>query len=50
LVIEAGHIVIEDRTFDLTNGLLVWSGLAMGWICVRQTGYRPYGEAAPAQT
>jgi glycopeptide antibiotics resistance protein len=50
LVIEAGHIVVEDRTFDLTNALLVWSGLAMGWICVRQTGYRPYGEAAPAQT
>jgi glycopeptide antibiotics resistance protein len=50
LVIEAGHIVIEDRTFDLTNGLLVWSGLAMGWIWVRQTGYRPYGEAAPART
>ena len=49
LLIEAGHIVIEDRTFDLTNGLLVWSGLAMGWICVRQTGYRPYGEAAPAK-
>jgi len=50
LIIEVGHIVIEDRTFDLTNGLLVWAGLAMGWICVRQTGYRPYGEAAPAQT
>ena len=50
LVIEAGHIFIEDRTFDLTNGLLVWSGLAMGWIWVRQTGYRPYGEAAPVRT
>src|SRR5262245_61808421 len=50
LVIEAGHIFIEDRTFDLTNGLLVWSGLAMGWIWVRQTGYRPYGEAPPART
>jgi glycopeptide antibiotics resistance protein len=48
LAIEAGHIVIDERTFDLTNGLLVWAGLAMGWICVRRTGYRPYGEAAPA--
>lgn len=44
-VVELGHIVVAGRTFDITNTLLAWSGLAMGWIAVRRSGYRPYGEA-----
>ena len=45
LVVELGHIVIAGRTFDLTNTLLACSGVAMGWIAVRRSGYRPYGES-----
>lgn len=45
LVIELGHLVIVDRTFDVTNALLAWAGLAVGWIIVRRSGYAPYGEA-----
>ncbi|MEP6494298.1 MAG: VanZ family protein [bacterium] len=48
IVIELGHIVIADRTFDMTNVLLAFAGLAMGWIAVRRCGYEPYGAALPA--
>lgn len=42
-VIEIGHIVVLDRTFDVTNFLLALAGLGIGWIGVRRCGYRPYG-------
>jgi len=45
VIIELGHIVVSGRTFDVTNALITCSGLAMGWIAVRRSGYRPYGEA-----
>ncbi|HTE44958.1 MAG TPA: VanZ family protein [Gemmatimonadaceae bacterium] len=45
VVIELGHIVIVDRTFDMTNVLLAVAGLAMGWISVRRCGYKTYGAA-----
>jgi len=46
LAIEAGHIVIDERLFDITNAMLAWAGLAVGWIIVRRSGYVPYGESA----
>jgi len=46
--IEIGHIVILERFFDVTNALLAWSGLLVGWIVVRRCGYAAYGEALPA--
>lgn len=50
IAIEIGHFVILDRTFDITNILLAISGLAMGWIAVRRSGYEVYGEAtSPAR-
>lgn len=45
VVIEFGHIVVAGRTFDVTNILLAWAGLAMGWVAVRRSGYQPYGTA-----
>ncbi|HXY70823.1 MAG TPA: VanZ family protein [Gemmatimonadales bacterium] len=46
--VEAGHVVIADRFFDVTNAILALSGLAIGWVVVRRSGFRPYGEAWPA--
>lgn len=45
VVIEIGHIVTMGRTFDVTNILLAWAGLAMGWITTRRSGYGAYGAA-----
>jgi glycopeptide antibiotics resistance protein len=47
--IELGHVVIVGRTFDVTNALLACSGLGIGWIVVRRSGFRPYGAALPAR-
>jgi len=46
--IEAGHIVIAGRDFDVTNALLACAGLGIGWIVVRRSGFRPHGAALPA--
>jgi glycopeptide antibiotics resistance protein len=43
--IEVGHILIAGRDFDVTNALLAWAGLGIGWIVVRRSGFRPYGAA-----
>jgi VanZ family protein len=48
MLIEIGHLFIVDRTFDVTNALLAWAGLAVGWVIVRRSGYAPYGEALGA--
>ena len=45
VVIEVGHLVIAGRFFDVTNALIAWAGLAIGWVVVRRSGFRPYGEA-----
>jgi glycopeptide antibiotics resistance protein len=45
VVVELGHVVIVDRTFDPTNGLVACAGLAIGWVVVRRSGFVPYGEA-----
>ena len=45
LAIEAGHLVIVDRYFDLTNALIACAGLGIGWLAMRRSGFRPYGEA-----
>lgn len=45
LGIEAGHLVIVDRYFDVTNALVACAGLGIGWLAVRRSGFRPYGEA-----
>jgi hypothetical protein len=43
--LEAGHLVIAERMFDLTNVLLTCAGLAVGWTIVRRSGFAPYGTA-----
>ncbi len=45
LGIEAGHLVIVDRYFDVTNALIALAGLAIGWLAMRRSGFAPYGEA-----
>lgn len=50
VVIEAGHIVVAGRTFDVTNILLAAAGLIAGWIAVRRSGYAPYGTALPSRS
>ncbi len=46
-VIEAGHIVVEGRFFDVTNWIIACAALGMGWLVMRRVGFRPYGAAAP---
>ncbi len=48
-LIEPGHLVIAGRYFDVTNALLAWAGLGIGWIVLRRCGYTPYGEAVAAR-
>jgi hypothetical protein len=48
VLIEVGHIVIAGRDFDVTNALLAWAGLGIGWIVIRRSGFRPHGTALPA--
>jgi hypothetical protein len=43
--IEAGHLVIADRYFDVTNALIACAGLGIGWLALRRSGFAPYGEA-----
>ena len=43
--IEAGHVVIAGRYFDVTNGLIACAGLGIGWLAMRRSGFTPYGEA-----
>jgi glycopeptide antibiotics resistance protein len=45
LVLELGHLVIAERTFDVTNVLLAGAGVLLGWTVVRRAGFVPYGEA-----
>lgn len=45
IVVEVGHIIVADRTFDVTNTLLACAGLAAAWTAVRRSGYRPYGQS-----
>lgn len=45
VVLEAGHLIIAERMFDLTNVLLTCAGLAVGWTIVRRSGFTPYGTA-----
>ncbi len=47
-IIEAGHILVATRFFDVTNFIIACAGLGMGWLLVRRVGYRPYGEAMSA--
>ncbi|MBI4420409.1 MAG: VanZ family protein [Gemmatimonadetes bacterium] len=46
-VLEVGHLVIAYRYFDVTNALLAGAGLAIGWVVVRRSGFKPYGAALP---
>ena len=47
--VEVGHVVLANRFFDVTNALLACAGLAMGWVAVRRSGFRPYGASWPAR-
>ena len=47
-MIEAGHVLIVDRYFDVTNALIAVAGIAIGWVVMRRSGYVPYGEAMAA--
>jgi len=44
--IEAGHIVIADRFFDVTNALVACAGLGIGWLIVQRSGFAPHGESS----
>jgi VanZ family protein len=44
-VLEAGHLGVVGRYFDVTNALIAWAGLGIGWIVVRRSGFRPHGAA-----
>jgi glycopeptide antibiotics resistance protein len=44
-VLELGHLVVAGRFFDVTNALIAWAGLGIGWTVVRRSGFRQYGEA-----
>ena len=44
-ILEMGHLLIEDRFFDVTNFLIAAAGLAIGWVVLRRSGYPVYGES-----
>lgn len=46
-VVEAGHILIDQRFFDLTNALIAVAGIVIGWVVLRRSTYPVYGEAWP---
>jgi glycopeptide antibiotics resistance protein len=46
--IEAGHVVIANRYFDVTNALIACAGLGIGWLALRRSGFAPFGEAVAA--
>ena len=48
VAIEAGHIVIADRFFDVTNAIVSCAGLGIGWLVVQRSGFAPHGEASTA--
>jgi hypothetical protein len=48
VVIEAGHLFLADRFFDMTNALLAFAGAGVAWLVVRRCGFTAYGEAFPA--
>jgi glycopeptide antibiotics resistance protein len=45
VAIETGHLVIAGRFFDVTNALVAWAGLGIGWTVVRRSGFRPHRAA-----
>lgn len=49
LLLEAGHIVLAGRWFDVTNVLIHLAGVGVGWVIVRRAGYRP-ADATPDST
>jgi glycopeptide antibiotics resistance protein len=44
MVIEVGHLGVAGRFFDMTNALIAWAGLGIGWTVVRRSGFKRYGE------
>ena len=48
LGIEGAHLVILDRYFDVTNALIAFAALGIGWLAMRRSGFAPYGEAVAA--
>jgi hypothetical protein len=48
IVLELGKIVVAERFFDVTHILIQVAGAAIGWIVVRRSGFRVYGETWPA--
>jgi hypothetical protein len=42
-LIEAGHIMIAARVFDITNFLIMVAGVWMGWWIARRAGVGPRG-------
>jgi VanZ family protein len=43
-MLEAGQLVLPDRTLDITDVLVQASGAAIGWAIVRRAGYQVHGE------
>jgi len=37
-VLELGHLVLADRTFDVTNGIVELAGMCIGWSVARRSG------------
>lgn len=46
-LIEAGQLFLSSRLFDVTDALVTASAVAIGWVVVRRSGFRTYGEMAP---
>jgi glycopeptide antibiotics resistance protein len=44
IVCELGKIVIAERFLDVTHIFIQVAGAAIGWIVVRRSGFRLYGE------
>lgn len=47
-VLEGTQIFVMGQLFDITELLIAWAALVLGWAAARRAGLRPYGEALSA--
>ncbi len=47
LALQLGQLLAAERFLDVTDILIALAAATLGWIVVRRSGFRPYGELLP---
>jgi hypothetical protein len=47
-LLEVGQIFVAGRYFDITDLLIAFASLGLGWSAARRAGYAPYGQMVDA--